>query len=303
MKILITGAHGFLGSHIKSYWEKLGHKAISVGRSDKNQIQCDLSQNKPKINQSIDFVIHAAGKAHIVPKNESEKNEFYKINVEGTKNLLDALALLHPKPKGILFVSSASVYGKQIGIDIDEDSNLEAQDPYGKSKVMAEEMVYNWGKHHGITAAIIRPPLIVGKNAPGNLKAMIDAIKSGKYRNIGKGNAKRSMVLAEDIAAFTPVLLERGGIYNLTDTIDPSFKELANEIGKKIDKKIYKLPTPIAKLIAVIGDLAGWILQREMPFSSNKLEKMTNSLTLDSSRAMGIGWQPKSILKHPELWL
>lgn len=302
MKILITGANGFLGSHMQSTWKKLGHEILSVGRSSANEIQCDLSLGAPELT-AVDYVIHSAGKAHVVPKNEREAKEFYDINVTGTQNLLMALEKLKTKPKSILLVSSASVYGRQTGTGISEDSELAAQDPYGMSKILSEELITNWGITNNVTTAIIRPPLIIGKNAPGNLKQMIEAIKSGKYRNIDGGTAKRSMVLAEDIAEFTPTLLEHGGIYNVTDGVDPSFKDLSNLIGKKLDKKILNLPLSIAKLIAFAGNVLGKLLKKEMPFSSQKLHKMTNSLTLDSSKVRQLGWQPKSVLEHPNLWL
>ncbi len=303
MTVLITGANGFLGSHIKRSWENRGHETIEIGRSAQNQIQCDLSNEIPVLPKVIDYVIHSAGKAHVVPKNEAERNAFHEVNVTGTKNLLNALDKLEKKPKGLLFVSSASVYGRQTGKLLKENSELNAQDPYGKSKVLGEQMVTEWGIENEVLIAIIRPPLIIGKNAPGNLKQMIDAIKKGKYRNIDKGKARRSMVFAEDIADFSPSLLSQGGIYNVTDGIDPSFNELSAVIGDKLGVKIYNLPLVLAKPLALTGDVLGKCFGREMPFSSQKLLKMTNDLTLDSSAAKNIGWMPKSVLAHPDLWL
>ncbi len=303
MKILITGAYGFLGSHIKSEWEEQGHEVISIGRSDQNDICCDLSISVPKVITNVDYVVHAAGKAHHVPKTPKEEKEFFDINLKGTKNLLKSIELLAQRPRGILFVSSVSVYGREVGERIGEDHPKNADDPYGRSKIKAEELITKWGKTKKVPISIIRPALVIGKNAPGNLKQMISGIERGKYANIAKGKAKRSMVLAEDIAKFSSLFIEKPGVYNLTDGEDPSFKELSELIGGHLSKKIKNIPLPVARLMAWAGDVLGTVLSKEMPFSSRKLRKMTHSLTFDGSRAQAIGWTPKRVLAHPEIWL
>ena len=66
------------------------------------------------------------------------------------------------------------------------------------------------------------------KNPPGNLNALIEGIKSGKYANIAGGKACRSMVLAEDLSDFIPMVIDKGGTYNLTDGYSPSFFEISS---------------------------------------------------------------------------
>ena len=72
--------------------------------------------------------------------------------------------------------------------------------PYADSKIQAEELLREWGKLNNVNMLILRLPLLVGENPPGNLGSMIRAIKKGYYFRIGDGSARRSMVLAEDIA-------------------------------------------------------------------------------------------------------
>ncbi|WP_298480596.1 NAD-dependent epimerase/dehydratase family protein [uncultured Maribacter sp.] len=303
MKILVTGAHGFLGSHFCKAWQEQNHEIVSLGKSNNNNIICDLSKNTPAFNKQIDIVLHIAGKAHTIPKTEAEKEDFFNVNVNGTKNLLKGLTALKEKPKSLLYISTVGVYGLNSGELIPENSSLLAKDPYGLSKIHAENLVLNWGKKNNIPVSIIRPPLIIGKNAPGNLFKMIKGIKNNRYANIGGGKAKRSMVLAEDIANFSLTLIDKQGIYNLTDGYDPSFYELSHLIGKKESKKITNIPFFLAKLIALSGDLLSFILRREMPFSSNKLKKMTSSLTYDITLAKKLGWAPRKVLENSKIWL
>src|ERR1700754_1894467 len=85
MNILITGASGFLGQHLL---KQLSFNDIKLlGRARTNDIEVDLAKEIPKINNKFDIVIHAAGKAHSLPKTEQQSQEFYDVNVTGTANL------------------------------------------------------------------------------------------------------------------------------------------------------------------------------------------------------------------------
>jgi len=85
-KILLTGSSGFLGSHILEFLKNKNYEVIKLGRSVQSDIKIDLSLNK-LFKIDVDYVIHVAGKAHVIPKTEEEKKEFFKVNYIGTKNL------------------------------------------------------------------------------------------------------------------------------------------------------------------------------------------------------------------------
>lgn len=291
MNALLTGANGFLGKyiymHLKDYTE-----IDSIGRSIGN-INVDIAISQPILLKKYDIVIHSAGKAHLVPKTEKEKQEFFKVNVTGTRNLLKALERL-AVPKKFVFISTVAVYGKETGILINEITPLNALDAYGKSKIDAERIIQEWCKKHDVVCTILRLPLIAGLHPPGNLKSMVNGLKKGYYFNIAGGKAKKSIVLAEDVAKIIPVVANIGGIYNLTDQCHPSFLELSQLIAKQLDKsKPLNIPMWIAKLMAKIGDLIG----ANAPINSDKLKKITSDLTFDDSKAQKLlGWKPTSVL-------
>jgi nucleoside-diphosphate-sugar epimerase len=291
MKILLTGATGFLG---KSIVESLvcNNNLINLSRTF-GDYKISLDKEVPEFEQSFDLVIHVAGKAHSVPKTELEKIEFHKVNVIGTENLLKGLEK-SGVPEKFVFISSVSVYGQEFGKDINEEHQLEAKDPYGLSKIEAEVLVMKWCKIHNVVCTVLRLPLLVGVNPPGNLGAMIRAIDKGYYFNIGGGKARKSMVLAEDVAAFIPKVAKIGGIYNLTDGVHPNFKELSAAISKQQNKKgPYNLPLFIAKTIGLVGDVLG----DKAPINSLKLKKITSDLTFDDTKAREVvGWKPQGVL-------
>ncbi len=303
-KILITGGTGFLGSKIYNYFNQ-NNFVRSLGRSSSNDIICDLSNKVPQfLNTNFDTVVHCAGKAHSIPKNKSEIQEFNKVNFIGTKNLLKGIDSLSILPKSFIFISSVAVYGFEQGLLINEQHVASPKTPYGITKKLAEDCIIEWGKKYNVKICIIRAPLIMGKGPLGNLKLMIDSIKSGKYLNIDKGQAKKSMVLAEDIISFIPLLIENEGIYNLTDGYHPSFFELSDLISKYINKKpVYNISINSARILAKLGDLIQYIFRIELPFNSKKLKKMTSSLTFDDTKARKIGWKSNCILSKPRLWL
>ena len=301
MKVLLSGATGFLGTIILNYLEKLGHEVDTIGRSDKNTIKADLATFNTPITTTYDLVIHAAGKAHTVPKNPKEEKLFYDVNLEGTKNLLKNLT---KSPSKFVFISTVAVYGKDYGIAIKEDHPLNANTPYGKSKVLAENEILMWARENGIATTILRLPLIIGHNPKGNLKNMVNAIKKGFYFNVGKGDAKKSMILVDDVAQAIPILIEHPDIYHLTDGHDPSFKEISQVIGKHLGvKKILSLNYFLVKPLALLGDLIGIIFSRNAPIDSNKLNKITNDLTFDDSKSRAAGWISKKVLENQNLWL
>lgn len=289
--IIVTGFSGFLG---KTTLNHLRKEILRIGRINAD-ITCDLSTQIPKL-PATDLVIHAAGKAHSVPKTTLEKQEFFDVNLNGTLNLLKGLEQSPSLPKNFVFISSVAVYGANEGNLLTEDSPLNAKDPYGLSKIQAEALVEEWCNRHNVICSILRLPLLAGPNPPGNLGAMIKGIKKGYYFDIAGGKAKKSIVLAEDVARIIPRVAEIGGVYNLTDGYHPSFAELSELIATQLGKKKpFNIPHWVAWPMGRTGDLLG----SKAPINSDKLRKITSDLTFDDSKARELlGWNPRSVLEE-----
>jgi nucleoside-diphosphate-sugar epimerase len=290
--ILLTGANGFLGSIL---WNKLklSHTIVTLGKSDGNDITADIRKPIAGINHPVDWVIHTAGKAHVIPKTEKEIQEFFDVNFEGTKNLCAALS--KKLPQAFIFISTVAVYGADSGEMINENSPLNGKSPYAVSKIKAEEWLDTWASENNVKLAILRLPLVVGPHPPGNLGDMIRGIRSGKYLSIKRSDAHKSMVWAEDIAAIIDNLAATGGTYNITDGVNPSFNELEICISGALGKKPpFGISIGAAKLIGAVGDILG----KKSPVNTSKINKITSTLTFDDTKARTlINWAPSSVLE------
>ena len=293
-KLLFTGSSGFLGYNILPILHneyEIVH-TMGLGQDD---IKINLAKEVPTINTHYDIVLHACGKAHVVPRTPEEEKAFYDVNFEGTRNLCKALEMAGV-PKAMIFVSTVAVYGCESGELITEAHPLKGETPYAKSKIMAEEFLVKWCEEHNVVLGILRPSLLAGKNAPGNLGAMVNGIKKGFYLNIAGGKVCKSVLMAEDIARLLPLLAEKGGIYNVCDTNQPTFGEISASVAKQLGKrKPISIPYWMAWCMAKVGDLLG----SKAPINSYKLSKMTESLTFSNDKARReLGWEPLDVLEN-----
>ena len=294
MTLLFTGASGFLGSNIIQLLNG-AYNIISVGLSPQDTYLVDIATDIPTFIDAFDVVFHAAGKAHSVPKTEAEKRLFFDVNLQGTKNLCIALER-SGIPKAFIFISTVAVYGCDSGENITEEHPLNGTTPYALSKIKAEKYLQGWCAMHNVKLSILRPSLIAGPNPPGNLGAMIRGIRNGKYLSIAGGKARKSVLMVQDIANLLPMLIEKGGIYNVCDSYQPSFRELEMVIYKQLNKKLpLSIPYWFAKSMAIFGDCFG----EKAPINSLKLRKITHSLTFSNEKAMReLGWKPMNVLKN-----
>ncbi|TYK33761.1 NAD-dependent epimerase/dehydratase family protein [Bacteroides pyogenes] len=297
-KLLFTGGTGFLGRNIKPILDKT-YEVTTIGISDENKIKANLASDIPQLFEYYDIVLHAAGKAHIYPKTEAERQAFYDINYTGTIHLCEALEKVGV-PKAFIFISTLSVYGGDIhgNMDTEDSKPLLGDTPYADSKIKAELFLTEWCAKNNVKLGILRPSLLVGKGAPGNLGAMIHAIKTGRYLSIAGGRAKKSMLMADDIAYLVPLVAEKGGVYNICDDHNPSFGELENCIAKQLGKRLpISIPLWVAKCLALIGDLFSFF-----PINSSRLEKIVTSDTWSNEKAKKeLGWHPMDVINNFEI--
>ena len=292
--MLFTGGTGFLGKNIMPILAQK-YEVTTCGITPDDMIKANLAKEAPVLKQHYDIVLHACGKAHTVPKTEAEKQEFFDVNYQGTVNLCTGLEKAGA-PKALIFISTVAVYGCEFGDLITEDHPCNGDSPYAKSKIMAEEYLTDWCKKNNVVLGILRPSLLAGKNAPGNLGAMVKGIQKGLYMNIAGGNVVKSILMAEDIANILPIIAEKGGVYNVCDTNQPSFGQLSESVAKQLGKhKPISIPYWMAWCMAKIGDLLG----SKAPINSYKLKKMTKSLTFSNEKARReLGWEPLDVLTN-----
>jgi nucleoside-diphosphate-sugar epimerase len=291
--VLLTGSNGFLGQHIENLLIIKSLPYDTLNRKNGDYL-VDLSSSIPQLDKIYDLIIHSAGTAHINPKSESDTRFIYDSNVNGVHNLLVALEQ-NILPKEFVFISSVSVYGSISGNLIDETATLGAQDSYGKSKIECERILIKWCSEKYVKLTILRLPLIIGFNAPGNLGSMLKAIMRGYYFNIRGNEARKSVVLADDIAELILSKRDFGGIFNLTDGHHPLITELSDSFSIRLKgKSVITLPYNLVLILAKFGDLLG----NYSPINSLKLKKLVNTLTFSDAKARELlNWSPKSVVE------
>jgi UDP-glucose 4-epimerase len=170
MKILITGAAGFLGSHLSEKYVNEGNSVYAVDnlvngnlnnirtllhRKNFKFIQDDITRNDlySILPNDFDAIIHLAAQIH-VDKSIVNPSETFKVNVEGTLKVLE-FSRINDISK-ILYASSSEVYGSAQYVPMDENHPLAAKHPYGVSKVAADRLCYSYNETYDLGVDILR---------------------------------------------------------------------------------------------------------------------------------------------------
>jgi len=207
MKHFITGGSGFFGSYLLRKLLAEGEEIIvydkeNLDKEFKNEkniifINGDILnlENLIKAMEGVDFVHHNAA---VLPISRSGKT-FWKINVEGTQNVLEAA--LKNNVKKILNVSTSAVYGIPNELPLTEKVKLSPFGDYGRAKYDAEQICIKFREKSGLDLSIVRPRTIVGAGRLGIFGIFFDWIRSGKkVYIIGKGNNLYQFISARDLA-------------------------------------------------------------------------------------------------------
>ena len=284
---LVTGSTGFIGKYVVRELQQADFEVTTLARGEQADIRCDLSSDEPNFdNRRFDLVVHVAG--------TTDETLADAVNRIGTQNL--AKSLEANAPEAFVFISSAAVYGVTEGENIDESHPLAPATEYGRSKLAAEQFLTEWAERNAVRLTILRPAMVVGTGMTGQLMKMARGIDNGTYFNIKENAAQRSLVHAIDVARTARIASAVGGTFNLTDGNDPLIIDLAEALAFRIKgKRIPTISLRRVRLAARFGDF----LRGHFPIDSKRLDKLTRSLTFDSSRLRAaIDWQPIDVVNY-----
>jgi len=292
MRVLITGATGFIGHNLCEMVSKV-HQVQALGRSVNTEALSYQSMIIPdlaeKINwvpylAGVDCVIHLAGIAH---QSNISPERMYQINTVATKHLL--AACVEAKVKRFIFLSSIAVYGLNASSTVlsVETPAPNPSTPYGHSKWLAEQLVWQCCATHNVEGVIIRPPLVYGKNAPGNIAALNRALKKHIPLPFANVNNKRSMVYVKNLTAcITHCITHPGAIGNtflVSDGLSISTKDFLCRLAAKGGVKPYLFSMPIEFMRATLT-----LLNKKAIFN-----KLWGDLCIDSTETGRLlDWQP-----------
>lgn len=294
-RVLVTGANGGIGKALCHHLEQSGYEIFRGLRSQDASTESnalvygDITQ-PIAFHEPLDAVVHCAGLAHQTTK---DNQNFFAVNVEGTKHVIRAARLAGIK-RFVYFSSTKVLGGSAVNETLSEQSPTNPLDAYSKSKLEAEQFVTQYAKQYGLEVVIIRPPLVVGLDKDvGNLKSLLALIKKGFPLPFGLVKNKRSLVHIDNLCELTRLCLEQpnaaGEIFHAADA-DLSTTELANVLAVSHKLKLNVFPFPLVLLKGILTVIG----------KRDTFEKLTGSFCIQADKAKQLlQWQPdKDVYLH-----
>jgi UDP-glucose 4-epimerase len=292
MKILITGANGFIGAHLcqELSSRKIGFRATARNSNENNYadfVSCDLetTESLNQLMDGCDTVVHLAGRAHVTSDDSQEK---YRIaNEFVTHQLANAAA-----QNGIarfVYISSIKVNGESSspGLPIRSSDTPSPLDNYGRSKLAAEKVLQEICRVNNMEYVIIRPTLVYGKGVRANFSALISAVQKGAPLPIASVRNSRSMIginnLIDLVIATCTNPHAANQIFLASDGNDISTPALVRLIAQSLNRpsRIFPFPVFVLRLLAVVVGKSSFI------------DKLTGSLSVDISHTTStLNWKP-----------
>lgn len=252
-KVLIIGKNSFIGMNLEKWLNKNPNEYFVNSISIRNDLWEEFDFSKYNV------VVHLAGIAHI--KETKENAELYfKVNRDLAYKV--AQKAKNDGVEQFIFLSSMSVYGIDTGI-IKRDTPLNPKSNYGRSKCEAEELIARLKDNEAFKVAILRPPMIYGKNCKGNYPKLSNlAVKTPFFPDVGN---KRSMIYIDCLSEFIKSLIDdcTSGIFFPQNSEYVKTSEMVRLIAASHGRKVrlVKLFNPILKMLKaslinkIFGDL------------------------------------------------
>lgn len=300
MKVLVTGANGFVGRATGAALVAAGHDATGAVRRSATLPAGVAAAQAPDLGPDADWrpllagmevVIHAAARVHQVTETATDPEAAFRaVNVEGTRVLAEQAAAAGVRR--LVFVSSVKVLGdgradgRADGQPYTDSDAPAPTDAYSRSKAEAEAALRTVAARTGLEVVILRPPLVHGPGVGANFGALVRLVARGLPLPFGAINNRRSLVGVDNLAdalrfaAETPQAT--GCTLLVRDGEDVSTPELIRRLARAMGRPARLVPVPPGLLRAGLG-LIG---RRAMA------DRLLGSLTVDDAGLRGLGWVP-----------
>lgn len=297
IKILLTGATGFVGSAIQQriiadqqYDLTIAARRIIDILGTMRAVQIDnltADTNWTEALLNVDVVIHCAARAHVLVESAADPLiEFRKINVDGALAL--AQQALAAGVKRFVFISSIGVNGASTQIEPFTEMTAPAPHvPYAVSKLEAEVALQELCADSSMELVIIRPPLVYAAHAPGNFARLLKLVRLGLPLPFSLVKNQRSMVALENLVDFILCCVKHPAAANqvflVADQESVSTPQMLRYLSRGMGERVLLLPVPVSLM-----RFSAKLLGREALFN-----QLCGSLEIDTSKARTLlGWKP-----------
>jgi nucleoside-diphosphate-sugar epimerase len=314
MRVLITGITGAVGPLIAEQLIKCGHDVHGLSRSGNlpNHLLGKIALFKGDITnaedvykamEQCDIVIHLAALLHIVNPPTSLHLEYQRINVDGTRVVVDVAC--RTQVKRIIYFSTISVYGPTNGKPpVNEQSPRLPQTLYARTKAEAEDIALSAIDADGSPlTTILRLAAVYGPGMKGNYPRLLQAMRRGYFLPVGRGGNRRTLVHVADVATAVLTILNhqesRGQIYNVTDGYIHTMQEIQQTMYHALGKKPPTLfiPHRIAMAAGAVLEKLSFIPFLPPNIGRNTIEKFVEDVAVEGEKIKKeLGFQPNYTL-------
>lgn len=299
MKVLVTGATGFIGRalcrHLLQHgWSvraasRIGSSATAIP-SEAETVRIasvDAETDWAGALDGVDSVVHLAARVHVMHESSPDPlGAFRTVNTEGTRRL--AAMAAESGVRRIVYLSSIKVNGEQTADKPFTESDVPRPDEaYGMSKWLAEQALWDTTRGTRLEVVVVRTPLVYGPNAPGNFNRLLRFIRLGIPLPLGSVRNQRSFVYVENLCDAIRVCLQHpaavGRTFLLSDGEDISTPGLVWLLSHYLGRRSRLIPFPTS-LLEAGANLLGF---------HDETERLLGSLRVDSSAIrQALGWSP-----------
>lgn len=276
------------------------HKGLGELSNDSiNVVKGDLHDSAAltKAVDEVEVVFHAAGKAHMVPQNRPDKEEFYRVNVEGTRNLLQACR--NQNLSAFIYFSTIAVYGRRASTPLTEVTPCRPEGDYAWSKYLAEKTILQHFEGGRRAPTILRLGTVYGEGDRGNFLRMLKGIESGRFIFVGSGETQKSMTYVENVADATiraaATRVAQGEIYLVADPSPYALRLVVETVARHLNVPVprWHLPAPLllgAGCVLAVLQTAGF----SVPFTARDVQTLMTDVVCDVSKIhASLGFQPR----------
>jgi nucleoside-diphosphate-sugar epimerase len=271
----LTGSSGFVGTSVLNFFGV--EKFFLWERGNNLKVQ------------SVEGVLHCAGKAHDLKK-KSSTDEYYKVNTELSIKLFDAF--LASNAKVFITLSSVKAVADQVDGSLTEDFIPAPITDYGKSKLLAEQYILSKEIPEGKRVYILRSCMIHGPGNKGNLNLLYKLVSKGIPWPLGAFENNRSFCSIDNLMFIIEELIERedipSGVYNIADDVALSTNEVISVLAESQNRtpKIWKVSKGLIQYVAKIGNLL------RLPLNEERLQKLTDSYVVSNRKIKSVIGKP-----------
>ena len=293
--VAVTGATGFIGGALCRELAGQGWRVRALGRRDPGPTAEGVAYHRTDLFDAaslrpalagVTTVIHLAARVHVMDDQSADPlAEFRRVNVRATEVLLDEAA--RAGVTRFVFASSVKAVGESSELALTETTPPDPQDPYGRSKLEAEQVVRRASEEQALDTVVLRLPLVYGPGMKGNMLRLFRAVDRRLPLPLALVRNRRSLAFLGNVAEAVLAVLRTPGrgarTYFVSDEHDVSTPELLRAIGRALGREPRLLPVPPSafRVAGRVGDVISTV--RPLPLTTAAVDRLLGTLVVDSS--------------------